>query len=126
MKFTTKFLNQLYLTIFLFACLILFGCVSTSVTRIGNYNYAPLQEDEEVIVYTKETLAGIKHETIGIINYERAGKYTILTLEDAMPELKKMARSIGANGLIIDESYPVKSGIISTGIHVKALAIKVE
>jgi uncharacterized protein YbjQ (UPF0145 family) len=62
---------------------------------------------------------------LGIVNYNNPGKYQILTLEDALPELKKQARSVGANGLIIDQSAPVKSGLISTGITVKGRAIQI-
>jgi hypothetical protein len=31
-----------------------------------------------------------------------------------------MAREIGANGIIIDKSQPIKSGFISTGIYAKS------
>jgi hypothetical protein len=46
----------------------------------------------------------------------RYGKYHVLTLGDAIEPLKEKAREVGANGIIVDQPQPVKSGIISTGI----------
>jgi hypothetical protein len=69
---------------------------------------------------------GKPFKVIGIITHNDPGKYQILTLDNAVPALKEKARSIGANGLIIDESRAVKSGIISTGISVKARAILIQ
>jgi hypothetical protein len=40
--------------------------------------------------------------------------------------LKTKARKIGANGIILDKSQPIKSGIISTGIWVEARAIRLK
>jgi tetrahydromethanopterin S-methyltransferase subunit F len=61
---------------------------------------------------------GKPFKVIGIITHNDPGKYQILTLDNAVPALKEKARSIGANGL--------KSGIISTGISVKARAILIQ
>ncbi|HEY2457926.1 MAG TPA: hypothetical protein VGI13_11550 [Candidatus Acidoferrum sp.] len=45
---------------------------------------------------------------------------------NAIEPLKTKAREIGANGIIIDKSQPIKSGIISTGIYAEARAIRRE
>jgi hypothetical protein len=44
---------------------------------------------------------------------------------DVIPDLKEEALNAGANGLIIDETHTIKSGIISTGIGVTGRAILV-
>src|ERR1700724_3491097 len=56
------------------------------------------------------------YEVVGIISYDNPGKYQVLSLGDAIEPPKTKAREIGANGIIIDKSQPIKSGIISTGI----------
>jgi uncharacterized protein YbjQ (UPF0145 family) len=48
-----------------------------------------------------------------------------MTLDDAIFDIKSKARSLGANGIIIDESTSTKSGIVSTGISVRARAIRI-
>jgi len=99
------------------------GCATSSVTKVGSQSLPSAPETSDVLVFSKDSEVNKAFTTLGIVNYNNPGKYQILTLEDAMPELKKQARTIGANGLIIDQSAPVKSGIISTGITVKARAI---
>jgi uncharacterized protein YbjQ (UPF0145 family) len=63
---------------------------------------------------------------VGIISYDKPGKYRILSSGNAIEPLKEKARSVGANGIIIDKSNPIKSGIISTGIYVEARAIRLK
>jgi uncharacterized protein YbjQ (UPF0145 family) len=75
-------------------------------------------------VFTAENQIKDKYEVIGVISYNNPGKYQVLTLTSAIEPLKKKAREIGANAIIIDKSEPVKSGIISTGIYVEARAIR--
>jgi hypothetical protein len=104
--------------------LLVYGCASTSVTRTGSQVYAPLGIGDEVTVFTNANEVKQPFETVGIISHTDPGKYQILTLADAIPYLKDKARSIGANGIIIDQAVPVKSGIISTGISVTARAIR--
>ena len=102
------------------------GCgASSSVTRTGSETYAPLPATSPVAVFSKESEIKKPFVSIGIISYTNPGKYQVLTLDDAIPDLKEKARTIGANGIIIDESYPIKSGMISTGIGVKARAIRI-
>jgi hypothetical protein len=60
---------------------------------------------------------------VGLVSYTNPGKYQVLSLGDVIPALQKQARKIGANGLIIDETHAIKSGIISTGMGVTGRAI---
>jgi len=106
--------------------LIVAGCASSSVQKIGTSAYAPLPESAEIIVFTEPSQIKRPYEVIGIISYDNPGKYRILTLGDAIEPLKEKAREIGANAIIIDKSQPVKSGIISTGIYVEARAIRLK
>jgi len=106
--------------------LIVAGCASSSVQKIGASAYAPLPESAEIIVFTETNQIKKPYEVIGIISYDNPGKYRILTLGDGRDTLKKKAREIGANAIIVDKSQPVKSGIISTGIYVEARAIRLK
>jgi len=107
--------------------LFIIGCGGTaSITRVGNQNYQPLPDSVEVKVFSKDTEIKLPFTTLGIISYTNPGKYQVLTLEDAIPALKSKARSIGANAIIIDETASTKSGIISTGISVRARAVIIE
>jgi hypothetical protein len=103
---------------------LLTGCSSTSVTPVGSRSYPPLQPAQDVAVFSSPADVGHPYEVVGIISHTDPGKYQILTLGDAIPDLKEKARQIGANGIIIDQATPVKSGIISTGVSVTARAIR--
>jgi hypothetical protein len=123
-----KFIKY-YLPLFLFVVTLSsfsFGCARSSVTRIGSDPIAAAPSASEVLVFSQESEIKTPFITVGLINYNNPGKYQILTLEDAIPDLKIQARSVGANAIIIDQSAPVKSGLISTGITVKARAIKIQ
>jgi PBP1b-binding outer membrane lipoprotein LpoB len=108
----------------IFAALILVGCVSSSVERIGTVSYTPRPPNSEVVVFTDASQIKEPYDVVGIISYDNPGKYQILSLGDAIEPLKTKAREIGANAIIIDKSQPVKSGIISTGIWAEARAIR--
>lgn len=100
------------------------ACASSSVERIGTSSYAPAPDSAPVFVFTDASQVKKPYQVIGIISYDNPGKYQILDLGDAIEPLKQKARQIGANGIIIDKSQPVKSGFISTGIYVEARAIR--
>lgn len=109
----------------IFGVLVLTACASNSVQRIGSSTYSALDESVDVAVFTSEDQVKGPFEVIGVISHNDPGKYHVRSLGDAIPPLKDKAREIGANGIIIDKSQPVKSGIISTGIYVEARAIRV-
>lgn len=100
------------------------ACASSSVQKIGTKAYAPLAPGAAIAVYTAESQIKQPFEVLGVISYDNPGKYRIMDLGDAMDRLKEEARSVGGNGIIIDKSHPIKSGIISTGIYVEAMAIR--
>lgn len=94
--------------------------------KIGTVSYTPLPPSSDVLVFTSESQIKRPYEVIGVISFDNAGKYHVLTLGDAIEPLKERAREVGANGIIIDKSQPVKSGIISTGIYAEARAIRLK
>jgi hypothetical protein len=101
------------------------SCTSSSVQRVGTASYAPISPTADVTVFTADNQIKQPFEVIGVISYDNPGKYQILNLGDAIEPLKAKAREVGANGIIIDKSQLVKSGIISTGIYVEARAIRI-
>ena len=101
------------------------GCVSSAAIRSGGVAYAPLSPDAPVAVYFDERAVGRPFEIVGEVVVDNPGKYQILTVNDALPELSAQARTLGANAIIVDSSRPVKSGIISTGVYARARAIRV-
>lgn len=60
---------------------------------------------------------------VGIVSYDGPGKNDKLDFGAATEPLKDKARGLGGNGIIIDKFRPIKSGITSTRISVKARAI---
>ena len=109
------------------AALLAAGCVSTSSTRTGGARtYPPLPYDAEVSVYARDSEVGRRFETLGIVEYNNPGKYQVLTLDSALPPLKDQVRAMGGNGLILDDTQATKSGIFSTGISVRARAIRLD
>lgn len=116
-----KTILRFYITCII--CIFILACASSSSQRIGPSSYPAQPDTADVLVFTSESQVKDKFETIGMISHNNPGKYRVLTLESAIEPLKKQARQLGANAIIIDKSYPVKSGIISTGIYVEARAI---
>jgi hypothetical protein len=102
------------------------ACATSSITRVGAVRLESLPSTAEVVVFSSERDVGEPFNVLAILDYNNPGKYQILSLEDAVPKLKADARQVGANGIIIDTVNPVKSGFISTGIHVSARAIRVQ
>jgi hypothetical protein len=100
------------------------ACASSSVTATGAHNYPQLPASTPVQIFSADRDVPPGFQVVGIIDYDNPGKYQVLTLEDAIPDLQEKARSVGGNGVIVDESQPVKSGLVSTGIHVRARAIR--
>jgi hypothetical protein len=107
----------------LIAACLLTACVSAGVTPIGSNTLSPLPAGSEVQVFSSEKQVTGPYKAVGIISYSNPGKYQILSLADVIPDLKEQARKAGANGIIIDETHVIKSGIISTGIGVTGRAI---
>jgi hypothetical protein len=106
------------------ASLLLAACASSTVTKTGPTSYAPLAPMAKVAVFTAESQVGQPLELVATISYTDPGKYAIKSLSDSFEPLRAKAREVGANGVIIDNSYQVISGIISRGISVDARAIR--
>jgi hypothetical protein len=78
----------------------------------------------EVAVFTAADQIKEAYEVIGPISYTDPGKYEMEAVSNAVEPLKAKARAIGGNGIIVDDTEPVKSGIVTIGIAVKARAIR--
>ena len=115
---------RIYYTVI--AAALLSACVSSGITPIGSNTFTPLPLDSPVYVYLSEKEVPTPFKTIGIISYSNPGKYQVLSLVNVIPELKVQAREAGANGIIIDETHVIRSGVISTGIGVTGRAIFIE
>lgn len=107
------------------AAALLSACVSSGIIPVGSTApLQPLPPAADVFIYLSEKEIAIPFKVLAIVTYSNPGKYQVLSLADAIPELKAQARKAGANGLIIDESHVIRSGIVSTGIGVSARAIQ--
>jgi len=101
------------------------ACSSASAVRTGNVAYPPAAANAPVAVFFNERDVARPFQVVGEVDLDDPGKYQILTVKDAVPALSAQARTLGANGIIIDATTPVKSGVISTGIYARARAIRV-
>jgi hypothetical protein len=117
--------SSIWLVSFLAVVPLTAACTSSSVIPTGDHTYPALAGNAPVNVYASEKDVPPGFEVVGIIDYMNPGKYQVLSLQDATPELQSKARTVGANGVVVDGMDPVKSGIMSTGIHVRARAIRV-
>src|SRR5271165_5247160 len=91
------------------------GNAASSSQRIGTVSYAP--PDSEVVVFADASQVEVPYYFVKIISFDNPGKYQVVTVGDAIEPLEMKAQEIGANGIIIDKSQPIKSGIISTGVY---------
>lgn len=102
------------------------GCAGSSVTLVGSKHYDPLADSAPVAVFSQASDAPKGFEVVAMIHYKNPGKYQSVTLDEAMPDLKSKARSVGADGIIIDHYEEIASGIVSRGIEVQARAIRLK
>lgn len=99
------------------------SCWSTSVTKVGTGNYAPLGIGASVTIFTAESDVKQPFVVVGVISYDGPGDNNKLDFGAATEPLKEKAKALGGNGIIIDKFGPLKSGITSTRITVRARAI---
>ena len=99
------------------------ACWSTSVTKIGTGTYAPLAEGKEVTIFTSEKDVKQPFAVVGVITYEGPGTNDKFDFGAATEPLRDKARALGGNGIIVDTFYPIKSGLTSPRIAVRARAI---
>jgi hypothetical protein len=77
-------------------------------------------------VFTAESQVGQPFELAANISYIDPGKYAIKSLSDSFEPLKVKAREVGANGVIIDDSSQVISGIITRHFRRRASDMAVD
>jgi len=104
---------------------LLSACTSIGITPIGSTVLSPLPPGVTVEVYSSEKEISAAFLVVGRISYTNPGKYQRLTLADVIPEIKDEARKAGANGVIIDETRAIVSGVFSRGIGVTGRAIAI-
>ena len=100
------------------------ACGMTHVEKFETTTLIPREKDALVMVFLDEAAAPKSYVALGSISHFDLGKYQRIQLEDVLPVLKDKARTLGANGIIINDKTTIYSGIISRGISVKATAIK--
>jgi len=108
----------------LIALLLLAGCTATTATRTGTASYHPLTSESAVAVYAREADVKTPFEVIGLVYHVDPGKFQRVGLEEAIGHLKEQARTLGADGVIIDQVTPSRAGFDSIGIVVLARAIR--
>jgi hypothetical protein len=111
---------------FLVVAGLLLGACATGdpVRTVGPSAYGTLPPQVEVAVFTEAGQVKEPYEVIGPISYVDPGKYEMVAVSNAVEPLKAKARAIGGNGIIIDKTESVKSGIVTTGVAVQARAIR--
>jgi hypothetical protein len=113
-----------FLTCVCVPVLLFTGCITSSITPTGSEPRLAPSDPSSIVVFDREESVGKAFKTLGLLNYKNPGKYQRLTLQNAIQPLKEQASSLGANGIIIDKHYIIRSGMISTGIGVEARAIR--
>ena len=119
MKRTFKNIFFLLPTLF-----IITACANNvSVKKISSSSYPPLTPYDTVLVFSADSQIKGPFEVLAVIEFSNFGKYRRLEQADALEPIKEAARGIGANGIIIDKTDTIYSGIVSRGISVEARAI---
>lgn len=96
---------------------------NVTVKKVGSSSYPPLTPYDSVLVFSADSQIKGPFEVLAVIEFSNFGKYRRLELVDALEPIKEAARGIGANGVIIDKTDTIYSGIASRGISVEARAI---
>jgi len=107
------------------AALALSGCGPNLPVLADGPRYSALPVSTRVSFYMRESDIHEPYEVLATVTAMDLGKYQMLTIQDSFPTLAAKARSVGANGVIIDNYQPVKSGIFSTGYSVFGRAVRV-
>lgn len=95
-----------------------------TVKKVGTSSYSPLTPYDSVLVFNADSQVRGPFEVVAVIEFSNIGKYRRLELTDAIEPMKDAAKEVGANGIIIDKTSTIYSGIISRGISVEARAIR--
>ncbi len=104
--------------------LLLAACADPTIHRIGATEYEPLEPDAKVRVFLAESDVQQPFTVVAVIRSTRKEKGQTPELEDMLPEIERKARTVGADGLIIDSRDPVRGSILTMGLTVSARAIR--
>jgi len=106
--------------------ILLSGCASTSVIPVGNTTFPPLSHSEQVQIFQNEAEVHGEYTVLGMITHGRNAttifQSATFSAED-LEAVKARARSIGANGVILDFVEP--GGAYGEGLQVRAKAIRI-
>ena len=106
---------------------LLSGCASTSVVPVGSTTYPSMSHSEPVQIFQNETEVQGEYTVLGMITHGRNAttifQSATFSAED-LEAVKAQARSIGANGVILDFVKP--GGAYGAGLQVRARAIRIK
>ncbi len=100
------------------------GCAAVTDRSFGTASYPPLPPTAPVSMFRGEEEIKGPYIVVGRIYYDDPDPLLILGPDDALEPLKREARALGANGLILGLAEPVESGMASRGIYAEALAVR--
>ena len=110
----------------LFVLLLLAACADPTIHPVGAAHYEPLPPGSVVRVFLAESDVHQPFAVVAVIRTTRKDKSQTPELDDVIPEIQEKARTVGADGVIIDATDPVRSHILTMGITVSARAIRLE
>lgn len=91
----------------LIPALLLFGCITTSVTPLSGRSYPPVNESE-VVIYLQEDDIPRSFEKIAVI-YAR-GDYSLTDEAHMIKKVRRKAAKLGANGVLLHEIKEPSTG----------------
>jgi hypothetical protein len=101
-----------------------FGCAKTKAVPVGGSPESLPWVSGDVTFFSNEGEVHKPFTVVGSIYYMDPGEYKRMKFIDVVPILKEKAKTLGANGIIIDIREPVVSGWYERGIEVSGRAIK--
>jgi len=100
------------------------GCADPTVHPVGMARYDELPPETEVRVFKSEKEIDEPYTVVGLLRETAVRTRTTMTLQDALPGLEEKARSVGANGIIIDSTDMATAGVSGLGVTVSARAVR--
>lgn len=104
--------------------LLLAACADPTIHPVGSAHYEALPPGSIVRVFRAESDVHQPFTVVAVIRTTRKERGRTPELDDVIPEIQEKARSVGADGVILDATEPVRSGILTMGISVSARAIR--
>jgi hypothetical protein len=100
------------------------GCARSYITPVGPQHFQPQMDNATFYVLDRESDIAGPYILVGEINFRSPGKYEELQERDAIPELTKQARQLGANCIIIDQRIEIRQGLVQVGLAIKGRAVR--